>query len=386
MDINNFVNTKYIKKALDQTKNDVKDSVIGTSQVIKEKVDKKFGSSKFYKSEPAQSSNNQQTKDDKVRNAKSKVDVNPKKEVVVGFIQHAPFQHQNAGLLLKIMSTWQEVQDQYLPKSCKCDWIDNSDKGKDAVVVYITSPQDLCIGLNFTPKMFNDVDDSTDMKSLKKVMLSMLPKMIVENISELEFKEQRGYNFLKSNNLDSNFKIKSLHDGEDFFIRMAKALSLIANYPELKDSINLHESLNAHISSLSIQEEGVLIEYYKKFIDEYNLTEFYPFHITYDDENGIKQAVSLEFKFARPTGALTRSINIYPNMLSEGTSLDNLILLEFLKNIAKLMKAPFNSLINEVKSNNNQAYSDEQLTKMVKDDLVFYLSVADDVKNKLSID
>ena len=200
----------------------------------------------------------------------------------------------------------------------------------------------------------------------------------------MELKEQRGYDFVESNNLDSNFKVKSLHDGEDFFIRIAQALSLIANYPELKDSINLHESFNAHISSLSIQEEGVLIGSYKKFIDEHNLTEFYPFHITYDDENRIKQAVSLEFKFARPTGALTRSITIYPNMLTEGTSLDNLIFLEFLKNTAKLMKAPFNSLIDEVNSNNNQAYSDEQLTQMVKDDLVFYSSIADDVKNKLS--
>lgn len=374
MNINNYINTGRLKKVINQTKNDFKDSFEGTVQVIQEQKAKR--SSKD--TSVAQKVAEQHT---------SNIDVEPKKEAVEGFETNLPFRHQNSDLMLNLLVAWKYLLNQYIPKSCDSDWQDTSIKGRDTISAFLIAPQGLSIKLNLDPQMFANNDDPTDIDSLVKSMLKLVPKLLVEQISELELREQRGHDFVNYNNLDSKLKLKNLHDDEDYFIRIAQAMALISSYPDLKDAINLHESVKAEIPAFNVKEEGLLIKQYKEFINKYNLTEFYPSHITYSDSNAIRHSVNLDLKIARPNGVLVRTISIYPKTIINSTcKFDDIIANQFLKMVQKLVSTSKDSLIDEIKNKSDQAYDESKLVQLVEDDLIFYKAMADDVLKSMQTD
>lgn len=374
MNINNYINTGRLKKVINQTKNDFKDSFEGTVQVIQEQKAKR--SSKD--TSVAQKVAEQHT---------SNIDVEPKKEAVEGFETNIPFRHQNSDLMLNLLVAWKYLLNQYIPKSCDSDWQDTSIKGRDTISAFLIAPQGLSIKLNLDPQMFANNDDPTDIDSLVKSMLKLVPKLLVEQISELELREQRGHDFVNYNNLDSKLKLKNLHDDEDYFIRIAQAMALISSYPDLKDAINLHESVKAEIPAFNVKEEGLLIKQYKEFINKYNLTEFYPSHITYSDSNAIRHSVNLDLKIARPNGVLVRTISIYPKTIINSTcKFDDIIANQFLKMVQKLVSTSKDSLIDEIKNKSDQAYDESKLVQLVEDDLIFYKAMADDVLKSMQTD
>lgn len=371
MKINDYINTDRIKKAINQTKNDLKDSFEGTVQVIQEQKAKKDTNA------TQEADNDQRT---------NKVDIEPKREVVEGFETNISFKHQNSVLMLNLLVAWNRLLNQYIPKSCDNDWRDTSVKGRDAISVFLIAPQGLSVKLDLNPQMFANNDDPTDIDALVTSMLKIVPKLLVEQVSELELKEQRGHNFADYNDLDSKLKLKNLHDDEDYFIRIAQAMALISSYPDLKSAINLHESEKAEIPAFNVKEEGLLIKQYKEFINKYNLTEFYPSHVTYSDSAAIRHSVNLDLKIARPNGVLVRTISIYPKTIINSTcKFDDILATEFLKMVKKLVSTSKESLIDKIKNKSDQVYEEDKLAQLVEDDLVFYKAMADDVLQNMQV-
>lgn len=371
MKINDYINTDRIKKAINQTKNDLKDSFEGTVQVIQEQKAKKDTNA------TQEADNDQRT---------NKVDIEPKREVVEGFETNISFKHQNSVLMLKLLVAWNRLLNQYIPKSCDNDWRDTSVKGRDAISVFLIAPQGLSVKLDLNPQMFANNDDPTDIDALVTSMLKIVPKLLVEQVSELELKEQRGHDFADYNDLDSKLKLKNLHDDEDYFIRIAQAMALISSYPDLKSAINLHESEKAEIPAFNVKEEGLLIKQYKEFINKYNLTEFYPSHVTYSDSAAIRHSVNLDLKIARPNGVLVRTISIYPKTIINSTcKFDDILATEFLKMVKKLVSTSKESLIDKIKNKSDQVYEEDKLAQLVEDDLVFYKAMADDVLQNMQV-
>lgn len=371
MKINDYINTDRIKKAINQTKNDLKDSFEGTVQVIQEQKAKKDINA------TQEADNDQRT---------NKVDIEPKREVVEGFETNISFKHQNSVLMLNLLVAWNRLLNQYIPKSCDNDWRDTSVKGRDAISVFLIAPQGLSVKLDLNPQMFANNDDPTDIDALVTSMLKIVPKLLVEQVSELELKEQRGHDFADYNDLDSKLKLKNLHDDEDYFIRIAQAMALISSYPDLKSAINLHESEKAEIPAFNVKEEGLLIKQYKEFINKYNLTEFYPSHVTYSDSAAIRHSVNLDLKIARPNGVLVRTISIYPKTIINSTcKFDDILATEFLKMVKKLVSTSKESLIDKIKNKSDQVYEEDKLAQLVEDDLVFYKAMADDVLQNMQV-
>lgn len=371
MKINDYINTDRIKKAINQTKNDLKDSFEGTVQVIQEQKAKKDTNA------TQEADNDQRT---------NKVDIEPKREVVEGFETNISFKHQNSVLMLNLLVAWNRLLNQYIPKSCDSDWRDTSVKGRDAISVFLIAPQGLSVKLDLNPQMFANNDDPTDIDALVTSMLKIVPKLLVEQVSELELKEQRGHDFADYNDLDSKLKLKNLHDDEDYFIRIAQAMALISSYPDLKSAINLHESEKAEIPAFNVKEEGLLIKQYKEFINKYNLTEFYPSHVTYSDSAAIRHSVNLDLKIARPNGVLVRTISIYPKTIINSTcKFDDILATEFLKMVKKLVSTSKESLIDKIKNKSDQVYEEDKLAQLVEDDLVFYKAMADDVLQNMQV-
>lgn len=371
MKINDYINTDRIKKAINQTKNDLKDSFEGTVQVIQEQKAKKDTDA------TQEADNDQRT---------NKVDIEPKREVVEGFETNISFKHQNSVLMLNLLVAWNRLLNQYIPKSCDNDWRDTSVKGRDAISVFLIAPQGLSVKLDLNPQMFANNDDPTDIDALVTSMLKIVPKLLVEQVSELELKEQRGHDFADYNDLDSKLKLKNLHDDEDYFIRIAQAMALISSYPDLKSAINLHESEKAEIPAFNVKEEGLLIKQYKEFINKYNLTEFYPSHVTYSDSAAIRHSVNLDLKIARPNGVLVRTISIYPKTIINSTcKFDDILATEFLKMVKKLVSTSKESLIDKIKNKSDQVYEEDKLAQLVEDDLVFYKAMADDVLQNMQV-
>jgi hypothetical protein len=371
MKINDYINTDRIKKAINQTKNDLKDSFEGTVQVIQEQKAKKDTNA------TQEADNDQRT---------NKVDIEPKREVVEGFETNISFKHQNSVLMLNLLVAWNRLLNQYIPKSCDNDWRDTSVKGRDAISVFLIAPQGLSVKLDLNPQMFANNDDPTDIEALVTSMLKIVPKLLVEQVSELELKEQRGHDFADYNDLDSKLKLKNLHDDEDYFIRIAQAMALISSYPDLKSAINLHESEKAEIPAFNVKEEGLLIKQYKEFINKYNLTEFYPSHVTYSDSAAIRHSVNLDLKIARPNGVLVRTISIYPKTIINSTcKFDDILATEFLKMVKKLVSTSKESLIDKIKNKSDQVYEEDKLAQLVEDDLVFYKAMADDVLQNMQV-
>lgn len=371
MKINDYINTDRIKKAINQTKNDLKDSFEGTVQVIQEQKAKKDTNA------TQEADNDQRT---------NKVDIEPKREVVEGFETNISFKHQNSVLMLNLLVAWNRLLNQYIPKSCDNDWRDTSVKGRDAISVFLIAPQGLSVKLDLNPQMFANNDDPTDIDALVTSMLKIVPKLLVEQVSELELKEQRGHDFADYNDLDSKLKLKNLHDDEDYFIRIAQAMALISSYPDLKSAINLHESEKAEIPAFNVKEEGLLIKQYKEFINKYNLTEFYPSHVTYSDSAAIRHSVNLDLKIARPNGVLVRTISIYPKTIINSTcKFDDILATEFLKMVKKLVSTSKESLIDKIKDKSDQVYEEDKLAQLVEDDLVFYKAMADDVLQNMQV-
>lgn len=371
MKINDYINTDRIKKAINQTKNDLKDSFEGTVQVIQEQKAKKATNA------TQEADNDQRT---------NKVDIEPKREVVEGFETNISFKHQNSVLMLNLLVAWNRLLNQYIPKSCDNDWRDTSVKGRDAISVFLIAPQGLSVKLDLNPQMFANNDDPTDIDALVTSMLKIVPKLLVEQVSELELKEQRGHDFADYNDLDSKLKLKNLHDDEDYFIRIAQAMALISSYPDLKSAINLHESKKAEIPAFNVKEEGLLIKQYKEFINKYNLTEFYPSHVTYSDSAAIRHSVNLDLKIARPNGVLVRTISIYPKTIINSTcKFDDILATEFLKMVKKLVSTSKESLIDKIKNKSDQVYEEDKLAQLVEDDLVFYKAMADDVLQNMQV-
>lgn len=371
MKINDYINTDRIKKAINQTKNDLKDSFEGTVQVIQEQKAKKDTNV------TQEADNDQRT---------NKVDIEPKREVVEGFETNISFKHQNSVLMLNLLVAWNRLLNQYIPKSCDNDWRDTSVKGRDAISVFLIAPQGLSVKLDLNPQMFANNDDPTDIDALVTSMLKIVPKLLVEQVSELELKEQRGHDFADYNDLDSKLKLKNLHDDEDYFIRIAQAMALISSYPDLKSAINLHESEKAEIPAFNVKEEGLLIKQYKEFINKYNLTEFYPSHVTYSDSAAIRHSVNLDLKIARPNGVLVRTISIYPKTIINSTcKFDDILATEFLKMVKKLVSTSKESLIDKIKNKSDQVYEEDKLAQLVEDDLVFYKAMADDVLQNMQV-
>lgn len=371
MKINDYINTDRIKKAINQTKNDLKDSFEGTVQVIQEQKAKKDTNA------TQEADNDQRT---------NKVDIEPKREVVEGFETNISFKHQNSVLMLNLLVAWNRLLNQYIPKSCDNDWRDTSVKGRDAISVFLIAPQGLSVKLDLNPQMFANNDDPTDIDALVTSMLKIVPKLLVEQVSELELKEQRGHDFADYNDLDSKLKLKNLHDDEDYFIRIAQAMALISSYPDLKSAINLHESKKAEIPAFNVKEEGLLIKQYKEFINKYNLTEFYPSHVTYSDSAAIRHSVNLDLKIARPNGVLVRTISIYPKTIINSTcKFDDILATEFLKMVKKLVSTSKESLIDKIKNKSDQVYEEDKLAQLVEDDLVFYKAMADDVLQNMQV-
>lgn len=371
MKINDYINTDRIKKAINQTKNDLKDSFEGTVQVIQEQKAKKDTNA------TQEADNDQRT---------NKVDIEPKREVVEGFETNISFKHQNSVLMLNLLVAWNRLLNQYIPKSCDNDWRDTSVKGRDAISVFLIAPQGLSVKLDLNPQMFANNDDPTDIDALVTSMLKIAPKLLVEQVSELELKEQRGHDFADYNDLDSKLKLKNLHDDEDYFIRIAQAMALISSYPDLKSAINLHESEKAEIPAFNVKEEGLLIKQYKEFINKYNLTEFYPSHVTYSDSAAIRHSVNLDLKIARPNGVLVRTISIYPKTIINSTcKFDDILATEFLKMVKKLVSTSKESLIDKIKNKSDQVYEEDKLAQLVEDDLVFYKAMADDVLQNMQV-
>lgn len=371
MKINDYINTDRIKKAINQTKNDLKDSFEGTVQVIQEQKAKKDTNA------TQEADNDQRT---------NKVDIEPKREVVEGFETNISFKHQNSVLMLNLLVAWNRLLNQYIPKSCDNDWRDTSVKGRDAISVFLIAPQGLSVKLDLNPQMFANNDDPTDIEALVTSMLKIVPKLLVEQVSELELKEQREHDFADYNDLDSKLKLKNLHDDEDYFIRIAQAMALISSYPDLKSAINLHESEKAEIPAFNVKEEGLLIKQYKEFINKYNLTEFYPSHVTYSDSAAIRHSVNLDLKIARPNGVLVRTISIYPKTIINSTcKFDDILATEFLKMVKKLVSTSKESLIDKIKNKSDQVYEEDKLAQLVEDDLVFYKAMADDVLQNMQV-
>lgn len=371
MKINDYINTDRIKKAINQTKNDLKDSFEGTVQVIQEQKAKKDTNA------TQEADNDQRT---------NKVDIEPKREVVEGFETNISFKHQNSVLMLNLLVAWNRLLNQYIPKSCDNDWRDTSVKGRDAISVFLIAPQGLSVKLDLNPQMFANNDDPTDIDALVTSMLKIVPKLLVEQVSELELKEQREHDFADYNDLDSKLKLKNLHDDEDYFIRIAQAMALISSYPDLKSAINLHESEKAEIPAFNVKEEGLLIKQYKEFINKYNLTEFYPSHVTYSDSAAIRHSVNLDLKIARPNGVLVRTISIYPKTIINSTcKFDDILATEFLKMVKKLVSTSKESLIDKIKNKSDQVYEEDKLAQLVEDDLVFYKAMADDVLQNMQV-
>lgn len=371
MKINDYINTDRIKKAINQTKNDLKDSFEGTVQVIQEQKAKKDTNA------TQEADNDQRT---------NKVDIEPKREVVEGFETNISFKHQNSVLMLNLLVAWNRLLNQYIPKSCDNDWRDTSVKGRDAISVFLIAPQGLSVKLDLNPQMFANNDDPTDIDALVTSMLKIVPKLLVEQVSELELKEQRGHDFADYNDLDSKLKLNNLHDDEDYFIRIAQAMALISSYPDLKSAINLHESEKAEIPAFNVKEEGLLIKQYKEFINKYNLTEFYPSHVTYSDSAAIRHSVNLDLKIARPNGVLVRTISIYPKTIINSTcKFDDILATEFLKMVKKLVSTSKESLIDKIKNKSDQVYEEDKLAQLVEDDLVFYKAMADDVLQNMQV-
>lgn len=371
MKINDYINTDRIKKAINQTKNDLKDSFEGTVQVIQEQKAKKDTNA------TQEADNDQRT---------NKVDIEPKREVVEGFETNISFKHQNSVLMLNLLVAWNRLLNQYIPKSCDNDWRDTSVKGRDAISVFLIAPQGLSVKLDLNPQMFANNDDPTDIDALVTSMLKIVPKLLVEQVSELELKEQRGHDFADYNDWDSKLKLKNLHDDEDYFIRIAQAMALISSYPDLKSAINLHESEKAEIPAFNVKEEGLLIKQYKEFINKYNLTEFYPSHVTYSDSAAIRHSVNLDLKIARPNGVLVRTISIYPKTIINSTcKFDDILATEFLKMVKKLVSTSKESLIDKIKNKSDQVYEEDKLAQLVEDDLVFYKAMADDVLQNMQV-
>lgn len=373
MDINNYINTDRLKKAFNQTKKDLKDSFEGTVQVIQEQKVKRSN-----KDNPAAQDNDEQRT--------STVDMEPKEEVVEGFETNIPFRHQNSTLMLNILVAWNRLLNEYIPKSCGSDWHDTSIKNRDTLSVFLIAPNGLSVKLDLNPQMFVN-EDLTNADTILASMLKLVPKLLVEQISELELREQRGHDFADYNNLDSKLKLKNLHDDEDYFIRIAQALALISSYPNLKSEINLHESDNAEIPAFNVNEEGLLINQYKEFISKYNLSEFYPSHITYSDSEAIRHSVNLNVKIGRPNGVLVRTISIYPKTIVNSTcAFDDIIANEFLKLVQKLSLVSKDSLIDEIKNKTDQVYAEDRLSQLVEDDLVFYKAMTNDVLKNMQND
>lgn len=371
MKINDYINTDRIKKAINQTKNDLKDSFEGTVQVIQEQKAKKDTNA------TQEADNDQRT---------NKVDIEPKREVVEGFETNISFKHQNSVLMLNLLVAWNRLLNQYIPKSCDNDWRDTSVKGRDAISVFLIAPQGLSVKLDLNPQMFANNDDPTDIDALVTSMLKIVPKLLVEQVSELELKEQRVHDFADYNDLDSKLKLNNLHDDEDYFIRIAQAMALISSYPDLKSAINLHESEKAEIPAFNVKEEGLLIKQYKEFINKYNLTEFYPSHVTYSDSAAIRHSVNLDLKIARPNGVLVRTISIYPKTIINSTcKFDDILATEFLKMVKKLVSTSKESLIDKIKNKSDQVYEEDKLAQLVEDDLVFYKAMADDVLQNMQV-
>lgn len=371
MKINDYINTDRIKKAINQTKNDLKDSFEGTVQVIQEQKAKKDTNA------TQEADNDQRT---------NKVDIEPKREVVEGFETNISFKHQNSVLMLNLLVAWNRLLNQYIPKSCDNDWRDTSVKGRDAISVFLIAPQGLSVKLDLNPQMFANNDDPTDIDALVTSMLKIVPKLLVEQVSELELKEQRGHDFADYNDLDSKLKLNNLHDDEDYFIRISQAMALISSYPDLKSAINLHESEKAEIPTFNVKEEGLLIKQYKEFINKYNLTEFYPSHVTYSDSAAIRHSVNLDLKIARPNGVLVRTISIYPKTIINSTcKFDDILATEFLKMVKKLVSTSKESLIDKIKNKSDQVYEEDKLAQLVEDDLVFYKAMADDVLQNMQV-
>jgi len=374
LDINNYINIDRLKKAFNQTKKNFKDSFEGTVQVIQEQKNKRSNKDNA----ATQHSDEQRTPN---------VDMEPKEEVVEGFETNMPFRHQNSVLMLNILVAWNRLLNEYIPKSCGSDWHDTSIKNKDTLSAFLIAPNGLSVKLDLNPQMFVNEDDPTNADTILALMLKLVPKLLVEQISELELREQRGHDFADYNNLDSKLKLKNLHDDEDYFIRIAQALALISSYPNLKNAIDLHESDNAEIPAFNVKEEGLLINQYKEFISKYNLAEFYPSHITYSDSEAIRHSVNLDVKIARPNGVLARTISIYPKTIINSTcAFDAIIANEFLKLVQRLSSTSKESLIDEIKNKSDQVYAEDKLCQLVEDDLVFYKAMADDVLTNMQKD
>lgn len=254
-----------------------------------------------------------------------------------------------------------EVQKEYIPGTVKISWKQDLDNQK----VTFIGKYLLKIEVDIWPS-------DCDTNGLSSLLIA-LAKEVVSKIGYLQYQEKINSDLMGTYGKGMHYKdeadfLDQLHKSEAYFIRLAQALNLAGNYPEVSKYIQeeIKKGNDNVFSALTMEEEKSIVKIDQEIIEKYGLASFYPTHITFRDDQGIMKVIYIQLNFATKQGYIRVSVNLLPDMF-KNNNFKEVIVSELIHAIDNI------SLKNTLKiiKDTNDIDTDQLITRLLDDQQIF---------------
>lgn len=345
---------------LNQAKQDIKDSFIGTCEALNE------GAKQFQQRHTVS--------DSKLANDYS---VHTEKEEVHDSLFVRDEIHSNPKALIATLNAINKICTNYLPVSCKWDWQDiTKNIQMPKLAFYLTAPYKLQLKLEIDSVVYFTNPNLTGIES---AILKILAKEIVSQVGYLQEQEAHNDNFIKLHNIQTNDQLRKLHYDEDSLIKIAQLFSLVEQYPQARE--NLKGALNEKIEMATISqlEEQEVIAYYNSCLKHYGLAKFYPSHVTYFDEHGLNRILFIQLRFAKKGGLINFTVNLFEKQIINGKG--NEAMLKKLK--SEIDNFDMKAKLNEIKVQKPAIYDKEKYLTILNTEMAYFKQISEEIKAQL---
>lgn len=345
---------------LDQAKQDLKDSFIGTCEVIDEET-KNFQKKHF-------SSNANNTTSDYV--------VHTEKEEVHDSLWAENETHSNPQILITMLNTINKICTAYVPVSCKWDWKDVTSKGVPKLAFYLIAPYKLQLKIMLDSATFFV---NTDAVAIQSVVLKKLAKEIVSQVGFLQEQEAHNENFVQQYNIHTNDQLKRLHYDEDSLIKVAQLFSLVEQYPEARESLKGALNNKLEMATISQLEEQEVVTYYNSCLKHYGMVKFYPTHVTYFDEHGLNRILFIQLRFARKNGLINFTVTLFKKQIMNGNA--NKAMLKGLK--SQIDNFNMEVELNKIREQKPTIFDKEKYSAILTSEMNYFNQISSEISAQL---
>lgn len=345
---------------LNQAKQDLKDSFVGTCEAIDEGT-KSFQKNHF-------SSSTSSSADDYV--------VPTEKEEVHDSLWAESTAHSNPQVLIKMLNMINQICIAYVPVSCKWDWKDATSKGVPKLAFYLIAPYKLRLKVILDSATFFV---NTDAVAIQSAVLKKLAKEIVSQVGFLQEQEAHNENFVQQYDIHTNDQLKRLHYDEDSLIKIAQLFSLVEQYPETRESLKGALNNKLEMATISQLEEQEIITYYNSCLKHYGMAKFYPTHVTYFDEHGLNRILFIQLRFAKKNGLINFTVTLFKNQIMNGNA--NKAMLKGLK--SQIDNFNMETELNKIREQKPTIFDKEKYSAILNGEIQYFNQISSEISTQL---